>query len=138
MSQRWAAELSRFDFDIEYRIGKSNTAADSISRLAEPNKDEGEVNLWCRSKSPGMVKTVLQVQGVSNTTADNAKLSWRKIQDSDENIQYAINNIVNNKKINYKKVARENKLIKTFFSDQEAFIGQRWIIVPPCGEPDCM
>ena len=113
VSQRWAAELSRFDFDIEYRSGKSNTTADSLSRLAEPNKDEEDVKFWCRSKCPGKVKTVLQVQGVSNTAVDNAKLSWRKIQASDENIQYVINNIVNNKKINYKKVARENNIIKT-------------------------
>ena len=115
VSQKWTAELSRFDFDIEYRSGKSNTVASSLSRFAEPNKDEGEVKYCCRSKCPGMVKTVLQVQGVSNTAADNAKLSWRKIQASDENIQYVINNIVNNKKINYKKVARENKIVKTFF-----------------------
>ena len=59
-----------------------------------------------------MVKTVLQVQGVSNTAIDNATLSCRKIQASDQNIQYVINNIVNNKTINYKRVARENKIIK--------------------------
>ena len=137
MSQRWAAELSRFDFDVEYRSDKSNTVADSLSRLAEANKDEGEVKFWCRSKCPGMVKTVLQVQVVSNAAVDNAKLSWRKILASDENIQYVINNIVNNKKINYKKVEREITFKKKN-SDQEVFIGQRWIIVPPCREPHCM
>ena len=33
ISQRWATELSKFDFEIVYRTGKSNTAADRLSRL---------------------------------------------------------------------------------------------------------
>ena len=31
VSQRWIAELSKYDFQIVYRTGKSNTAADSLS-----------------------------------------------------------------------------------------------------------
>ena len=33
--QRCAAELSRVDFDVEYRNNKNNTTTDSLSRLAE-------------------------------------------------------------------------------------------------------
>ena len=77
--------------------------------LPNPARMKERSSLGSRSKCPGMIKTVLQVQGVSNTAADNSKLSWNKIQTSDENIQYVINNIVNNKKINYKKVEREKR-----------------------------
>ena len=92
-------------FILIIEAAREITASDSLSRLAEPNKDEGDVKSWCRSKYPGMVKTVLQVQVIFNTSADNDKLSYRKLHARDENILYVINNIVNNKKINFKKVA---------------------------------
>ena len=34
---RWLSELALFDFNIIYRLGKSNQAADALSRCPEPN-----------------------------------------------------------------------------------------------------
>ena len=48
-SQRWCAELAKYDFLVHYRTGKSNTAADSLSRLTEPEKvDQDALKDWCR------------------------------------------------------------------------------------------
>ena len=33
---RWVAELANFNFTIEYRAGKSNVAADALSRIQWP------------------------------------------------------------------------------------------------------
>ena len=49
VSQRWCAELAKFDFKIHYRTGKSNTAADSLSRIAEPDQvDPVIMKRWCQ------------------------------------------------------------------------------------------
>ena len=40
VSQRWCAELAKFDFKIHYRSGKTNTAADSLSRMVEPDQPD--------------------------------------------------------------------------------------------------
>ena len=32
---RWLSELALFDFDIKYRLGKSNQAADTLSHLSQ-------------------------------------------------------------------------------------------------------
>ena len=42
---RWAQELSRYHFRIDYRQGKANGAADALSRFPQRNKDEEE-KLW--------------------------------------------------------------------------------------------
>ena len=36
VSQRWASEPSKIDFEVVYKTGKSNAAADSLSGLTEP------------------------------------------------------------------------------------------------------
>ena len=59
VSQRWAAELSKYDFEIIYRSGKSNTAADSLSRLTTPTKDNDALLCWCHEKSH-TVNAILQ------------------------------------------------------------------------------
>ena len=37
---RWAQELSRYYFQIDYRQGKANTAADALSRFSQSSQDE--------------------------------------------------------------------------------------------------
>ena len=37
---RWAQELSRYHFQIDYRQGKANTAADALSRFPQRSQDE--------------------------------------------------------------------------------------------------
>ena len=37
---RWMSELAQFDFDIKYRSGKHNIAADCLSRMRRPNDIE--------------------------------------------------------------------------------------------------
>lgn len=48
VSQRWCAELARYDFKIHYRSGKTNTVADSLSRMTEPAQvDKTVIKKWC-------------------------------------------------------------------------------------------
>ena len=37
---RWAQELSRYHFQIDYRQGKANAAADALSQVLQRNQDE--------------------------------------------------------------------------------------------------
>lgn len=65
IEQRWVAQLAAFDFDVQYRPGRCNPAADALSRhpLAgepEPDQDDEEFddciaicNLICRGTSLG-------------------------------------------------------------------------------------
>ena len=49
VSQRWCAELAKYDFKIHYRSGKTNTVADSLSRMTEPEKaDPVALKKWCK------------------------------------------------------------------------------------------
>ena len=45
---RWAQELSRYHFRIDYRQGKANGAADALSRFPQRNEDEEE-KLWAEN-----------------------------------------------------------------------------------------
>lgn len=48
VSQRWCAELAKYDFKIHYRSGKTNTVADSLSRLTEADgADPVALKKWC-------------------------------------------------------------------------------------------
>ena len=42
LEQRWINSLNQFDFDIKFRPGRSNAAADALSRL--PALTKGEVS----------------------------------------------------------------------------------------------
>ena len=49
VSQRWCAELAKFNFKIHYRSGKTNTATDSLSRMVEPDQPDPLVlKQWCK------------------------------------------------------------------------------------------
>ena len=39
---RWAQELSRYHFQIDYRQGKANAAADAFSRFPQKSQSEEE------------------------------------------------------------------------------------------------
>ena len=40
---RWAQELSRYHFRIDYRQGKANGAADALSRYPQRSQDKEEI-----------------------------------------------------------------------------------------------
>ncbi len=53
LTQRWIAELSRYDFEIFYRTGSSNKAADALSRLHNDKTVTSEsVEQWCKDRFP--------------------------------------------------------------------------------------
>ena len=45
---RWPQKLSQYYFQIDYRQGKANTAADALSRFAQRSQDEEE-ELWAEN-----------------------------------------------------------------------------------------
>lgn len=83
IEQRWVAQLAAFDFDVQYRPGRCNPAADALSRhpLAgepEPDRDDEEFddcvaicNLICRGTSlePELVTTGLECCQVNQIRA---------------------------------------------------------------------
>ena len=137
VSQRWIAELSKYDFQIVYRTGKSNTAADSLSRLTSPIKDDGTLQQWCIEKCH--VKAILRGATEEVTTADqsiisecddnssedtfknaevllnhNEKLNWNQIQRDDPDICYTIEHFVEGQPDN-KKISKQSSVIKAFY-----------------------
>ena len=135
VSQRWAAELSKYDFEIIYRSGKSNTAADSLSRLTTPTKDNDALLSWCHEKSH-TVNAILQGSSESKDelihhdandetevllekaklmVGPNQILDWKQIQASDLDIQFVINHVVNNGSIKYKDVKKTSRIVKSLY-----------------------
>uniref|UniRef100_A0A8P4FZU9 ribonuclease H n=2 Tax=Dicentrarchus labrax TaxID=13489 RepID=A0A8P4FZU9_DICLA len=66
--QRWAAQLASFDFEINYRSGKSNTNADALSRQHPPGPQDVAVML------PGTVmpNSLQQALGLGKAEATQA------------------------------------------------------------------
>ena len=135
ISQRWAAELSKYDFEIIYRSGKSNTAADSLSRLTTPQVDEEALRSWCREKSH-TVSAILQGSSesqeelihrdVEDETEDilekakllvqpNQVLDWHQVQRDDNNIQFAITHLADNISVRYSDVKKKSSVVKSLY-----------------------
>ena len=135
VSQRWAAELSKYDFEIIYWSGKSNTAADSLSGLTTPTKDNDALISWCHEKSH-TVNAILQGSSESKNelihhdandetevvlekaklmVGPNQILDWKQIQASDLDIQFVINHVVNNGSIKYKDVKKKSRIVKSLY-----------------------
>ena len=51
VAQRWCAELAKYDFKIHYKAGKTNTVADSLSRMTDPEQlDPIVLKKWCTDR----------------------------------------------------------------------------------------
>ena len=84
VSQRWMAELSKFNFKVHYRTGKSNLAADSLSRLYDaPKCDRSVLHRWCNNLVSGydsviddkIVKSIIQSSANGSKIYDSYSLS---------------------------------------------------------------
>lgn len=42
IEQRWVAQLAAFDFEVQYRPGRSNTAANALSRQSSAGEPEAD------------------------------------------------------------------------------------------------
>ena len=74
-SQRWCAELAKYDFLVHYRTGKSNTAADSLSRLTEPEKvDQDALKDWCRDIISKDCKSIMVKDNIVSSAVVKAVL----------------------------------------------------------------
>lgn len=62
---RWAAELSQFQFNIEYRSGKSNVNADALSRKGDHGEEPASARFGEITTS---VRNVPKLTGASGTT----------------------------------------------------------------------
>ena len=67
------AELADFNFEIEYRSGKSNTAADALSR--NPVDDEEEEPRHCTLHSQNELQCFLNEQNILSYVPDNLKVA---------------------------------------------------------------
>ena len=92
---RWVAELSLYHFSIKYKPGKSNTAADALSRLDETEvlSAESVKALYSSSAVCDFISSVAMSSQVipdcSATSNGQTKLDttdWAKLQSADEAI----------------------------------------------------
>ena len=93
-SQRWLAELSKYQFKIHYRTGRSNKAADALSRLDQPPKyDKDMIKQWCEHICESDVNQPIKPK-------EDACTSHMATTNSDSSIVYETNKIVYSVNIN--------------------------------------
>ena len=115
VSQRWEAELSEFDLELVHRTGKSNTAADSLSRLTEPSHDDTSLKAWCESNTrcARVVKAVLD--GVGNTDYQSEHMLLLDIH-NDQNIDHVLDKAMflvgSNKEFSWSHIEAEDSGIQ--------------------------
>jgi len=102
MTHRWVAELSLFNFDIKYRSGSANTAADALSRHLGDFKvlsDEVVKTICQGAQVDDLVSTVCFSQEVVpdelNSADMNVDLPWKDLQQKDASISKVIGFIKN-------------------------------------------
>ena len=101
-SQRWLAELSKYQFKIHYRTGRSNKAADALSRLDQPPKyDKDMIKQWCEDICDSDVNQPIKPKEDSCT-------SHMATTNSDSSIDYETNKIAYSVNINKVDVLEKN------------------------------
>ncbi|KAJ8280789.1 hypothetical protein GJAV_G00058990 [Gymnothorax javanicus] len=77
VEQRWVSELARFDYEIVYRPGRQNTAADALSRqYSEPFSEEGDHRPDFHPAPPAPQHIECDQQAVGSTTQSESMTSF--------------------------------------------------------------
>ena len=96
---RWVAELSLYHFSIRYRPGRSNAAADALSRIEEDiTLSSDSVQAICSGAEAGeLVSTIsMSHEAVPECSTDRTSLSttdWAQLQEDDEAISLVIKSL---------------------------------------------
>lgn len=116
VTQRWIADLAKFDFKIHYRTGKSNTAADSLSRMYSPEQmTHNDVKKWVHGISnevdSNTVKTILSALSLDDNRKDH--IIVKKIQGGEDTYEEDVLDKVdliidNNGLIDIRKLQKED------------------------------
>ena len=93
VEMRWVAALAQFDFEIKYRSGKSNRAADALSRKRQVEHAEDFMEDILQSTSMSMLKAVVpnpvgtvQAIHVQTTLPQYSKDELAKLQGDDPDL----------------------------------------------------
>lgn len=98
-SARWCAALSNYNFTVHFRSGKSNKAADALSRLydGEEDQDQSDLHDWAQKVfcgvESGVVSAVIQ-NGISPHTNVLEHLLYRSVVSEPDEVECFVGDTV--------------------------------------------